>query len=94
MDSKILILQGKLEIVEGDLEKAEKLFIESLQKAKKQNLMNLIEEIKNELAKLNDELLKAKTIINTNINIKKRIEELELEKYVEDIQEVLGLFRS
>ena len=94
LDSKILILQGKLEIVEGDLEKAEKLFIESLQKAKKQNLMNLIEEIKNELAKLNDELLKAKTIINTNININKRIEELELEKYVEDIQEVLGLFRS
>ena len=55
-----------------DLENARKLFLDSLSLVKK-NILNLVEEITNELKMLKDELLKVKSIINADINIKKRI---------------------
>ncbi len=90
----VIILKGTLELVEGALEYAEKLFYDALNLAERYNIVNLVEEINEEISRLNDEILTARNIINSNINIKKRIETLEIEKYIEDMQGVLSLFKG
>ena len=91
---KAMILQGKLEIVNSHLDKAEELFSESLQLAEKQNLHDLTQEIESELKVLNDELIKTRELFYSNFNIRTKIEELELEKYLDEIQTILRLFRK
>ncbi|MFX0115581.1 MAG: hypothetical protein ACFFB3_13615 [Candidatus Hodarchaeota archaeon] len=77
-----LMLQAKLAMVEGDLEKANSLLENTQKLSSEKKLGNLLRKAEHELSVLQEELDKWEELSRRNASIKERVEQARLGDYL------------
>ena len=85
-----LLLAGKMDLIQGKIDKAEELYKKSLSIAKEYNNMELLTKSQSELQKLQKDRGNWEMKLSTT-TIKERFDLLDLENYVKEGQQYLGL---
>lgn len=83
------MLQGKLELVKGNFDIFELLLTQAKELATVFELNSYLEWINTELTNFKSELQKWHVLLSTNVPLKERLEAVELEIYVKDVQKLL-----
>jgi tetratricopeptide (TPR) repeat protein len=90
----VLVLQAQLAIIEGNLEIALEHLIDAEKIAHEKNLIALKVSIKNEKKKLESEFEKWNVLIEYNLSIQQRIDQLRLEEYTKDIKKLVNSMKN
>ncbi|MFX1286039.1 MAG: tetratricopeptide repeat protein [Promethearchaeota archaeon] len=79
-----LILQAKVDLIEGNANKASKKLEKALQIAEEKDLAHLADQVRIEQAKLKNELKKWKEFVDRNASLQERVAFAEIEEYLHE----------
>jgi len=85
---RLLLIQTKFLLVDGDLKETEKLLLQAKEKATEIGLIQLENEITLEIQKFNEELNKW-TVLMKQASLIERLEEAQIKKYLQDAQKIV-----
>ena len=80
------LLQAKIEIISGNLDRGEKLFVQAQFNAREKNLKLLTTEINREYENFKKQVNKWKLMIDTNASVSERLEFSEISSYIKELK--------
>ncbi|MHA2334967.1 MAG: tetratricopeptide repeat protein, partial [Candidatus Hodarchaeales archaeon] len=87
---KALLLQSKLFLIEGSLEKLEGRLNEAFNIAESKNLGSLLNQINHEQEKVRTELVKWKALLTSNASIQERFSAAALDNYINSVKQLVN----
>lgn len=90
---KVLLLQAKLFMFEGDFKKAFKILDQAKVTAEDNDLGMMVATVMDEQKKISEDLDLYQELIDRNTTIQERIQKLKLEEYVEEAKKLLRMFK-
>ena len=88
---KALLLQAKLSLVEGNLQRVEELLEEAQQIAQKKNLGKLLTMVTQEQEQIKTELHKWNSLLASNAPIQERIAQADLDSYIKNAIQIMDV---
>ncbi|MHA2366460.1 MAG: tetratricopeptide repeat protein, partial [Candidatus Hodarchaeales archaeon] len=86
-----LILQAKIALLEGNIEKAKTILTQASLTAEEKQLISLHNKVKNEQKILESQLDQWKELIDRNASMFERITQAQLKQYIKDVQKIIHL---